>query len=473
MATSHHLRDEPNTADPPSAQLSNEEIRQHLNTILAGDEFYSSKRSSELLRHIVERALAGDVESLKERLLGVEIFHRRSDYDTGTDAIVRVTASDVRRRLVNFYTEHSAQPMRISLPLGSYVPDFIPLGVREAPAATAKPEYRDGGAWNTTMNGPDRIAGKGTIAPLEGRKLHSLGMNVPVVITFCVVIALALGAGWWLRGVSHERGLSEDERNYAFYGDLLGPIGAKAKEETEIALTNPHVLLYLGLNRAGPPLGYSPIDVPVPPGMAAVLNQTANDNQANFPFHHFFVDTSNYTGLGEATAAFGLARLLQATGRSAHLTSARFLNWEAARHEQLVILGAPHESTFVQSTLSAANFTIGYDSIQNAHPAPGEQPSYFKSRRGDVLEDYGLIWMTKSPSGTRILVLAGLSSAGTAGVGEFFSDPERMRPVYKRLRDGSKTSKFPESWQILLRIEAREDVPIKVSPVAMRITEGN
>ena len=473
MATLHHSRDELSTADLPSPQLSIEEIRDHLNTILAGDEFCSSRRSSELLRHIVERALSGDVESLKERLLGVEIFHRRSDYDTSTDAIVRVTASDVRRRLLNFYTEHSAQPMRISLPLGSYVPDFIPLAVRAAPLSTAKQESHDGRAGNATTAGPDPIAGETTRPPLDTARSRSRQMNAAVTLTLCIGMTLALGVGWWLRGVSQERRFSEDERNYAFYDDLLGPIGAKAKEETEIALTNPHVLLYLGLKSAGPPLGDSPIDVPVPTAMAAVLNRTANDNQANFPFHHFFVDTNNYTGLGEATAAFGLARVLQATGRGAHLTSARFLNWEAARQEQLVILGAPHESAFVQSTLAIANFTIGYDSIQNAHPVQGEQPSYSKSRRGNVLEDYGLIWMTKSPSGTRILVLAGLSSAGTAGVGEFFSDPEQMRPVYKQLRDQSKTGKFPESWQVLLRIEAREDVPIKVSPVAMRITEGN
>ena len=471
MATLHHLRDEPGTDDLPLPQPSIEEIRQHLNTILAGDEFCSSRRSSELLRHIVERALAGDVESLKERLLGVEIFHRRSDYDTGTDAIVRVTASDVRRRLVNFYAEHPAQPMRISLPLGSYVPDFIPLAGREISSTTAKLELRDDTV-NKTVSA-NLSAEEGTNADLETEKPHFRGKNLPVALTVCIGMVLALAAGWWLRGVSHGRSFLEDDHNYAFYNDLLGPIGAKAKEETEIALTNPHVLLYLGLKSAGPPLGNSPIDVPVPAAMASVLNQTANDNQADFPFHHFFVDTSNYTGLGEATAAFGLARLLQATGRSAHLTSARFLNWEAARQEQLVILGAPHESAFVQSTLSVANFTIGYDSIQNARPMRGEQASYSKARRGNVLEDYGLIWMTKSPSGTRILVLAGLSSAGTAGVGEFFSDPERMRPIYNQLRDESKTGKFPESWQVLLRIEAREDVPIKVSPVAIRITEGS
>jgi hypothetical protein len=48
-----------------------------------------------------------------------------------------------------------------------------------------------------------------------------------------------------------------------------------------------------------------------------------------------------------------------------------------------------------------------------------------------------------------------------------------MRPIYKQLRAESKTGKFPESWQVLLRIDAREDVPITVTPVAMRIIEGN
>jgi hypothetical protein len=471
MAPQHNLRVEPNIDELASPPLSAEEIRQHLDMILAGDEFNSSRRSSELLRHIVERALAGDVESLKERLLGVEIFHRRSDYDTSTDAIVRVTASDVRRRLVNFYTEHSAQPMRISMPLGSYVPDFILLTPHEVSSPKAKLEFT--AASPTDITGAVDIASEPTISPVETRKPRLFRLTAPVVLALGIGVVLTLVAGWWLRGLYLGRGFLPDDRNYAFYGDLLGPIGAKSPYETEIVLTNPHVLLYLGLNNAGPPLGESPKDVPVPPAMAAVLNQTANDNQANFPFHHFFVDSSNYTGLGEATAAFGLARLLQATGRSAHLTGARFLNWDAARQEQLVILGAPHESAFVQSTLSAANFTIGYDSIHNSHPLPGEQADYPKLGQGGTIEDYGLIWMTKSPSGTRTLVLAGLSSAGTAGVGEFFSDPEQMGPVCKQLRALSKTGTFPESWQVLLRIEVREFVPVKVSPIDVRITQGS
>jgi hypothetical protein len=267
----------------------------------------------------------------------------------------------------------------------------------------------------------------------------------------------------------HERG-AQTNSAYSFYNDLLGPIGLTGPGKTEIALTNPHMLLYLGLNKPGPALGVSPKDIPVPADMAAVLNNSANDNQAEFPYHHFFVDYTNYTGIGEAKAAFGLARTLEATGRTAELTEERFLNWESARQDPLVILGAPHESKFVQDTLSAANFTIGYDSIHNAHPRPGEQTDYSRSRFGGVLEDYGLIWMTQSPSGTRILVLAGLTSAGTAGVGEFFSDPERMKPVYEQLRAAAGSNKFPDSWQVLLRIQAREDVPVSVTPVAVRIT---
>ena len=115
MASLTKLHDEATTAAISTFRRATEEIRQHLDMILAGDEFASSRRSSELLRHIVERALAGDLQNLKERLLGVNIFLRRSDYDTSTDAIVRVTASDVRRRLANYYSEHSAATMRISL----------------------------------------------------------------------------------------------------------------------------------------------------------------------------------------------------------------------------------------------------------------------------------------------------------------------------------------------------------------------
>ena len=276
---------------------------------------------------------------------------------------MRVTANDVRRRLAQFYTRHPIQPLRISLPLGSYVPDFIAASPREpdpplsahvhiSGEASPHPEILPGAA--SYASAVKHSAPEGTPARIHGRFLPGLQYGLGLV--------LAVLLGWWFRSVVHENG-AQTKSAYSFYNDLLGTIGLNGSEKTEIALTNPHVLLYLGLRRPGLELGVSPKDIPVPAEMATVLNKSANDIQADFPYHHFFVDTNNYTGLGEARAAFGLARTLEAMGRNAELTEDRFLNWETARQEPLVILGAPHESKFVQDTLSAANFTIGYDSI--------------------------------------------------------------------------------------------------------------
>src|SRR5579875_2711182 len=78
-------------------------FRKHLAEIVQSAEFRSSPRSAQFLRYICEQALTGHPESLKERSIGVELFGRSAAYDTGEDSIVRVTASDVRKRLSHFY----------------------------------------------------------------------------------------------------------------------------------------------------------------------------------------------------------------------------------------------------------------------------------------------------------------------------------------------------------------------------------
>lgn len=73
MLTKDYLKDA-GTAEKGSAPPDAAHIREHLDVVLASDAFSSSRRASELLQHLVERALAGDSSSLKERLLGIEIF---------------------------------------------------------------------------------------------------------------------------------------------------------------------------------------------------------------------------------------------------------------------------------------------------------------------------------------------------------------------------------------------------------------
>ena len=109
-------------------------VRGHLQEILASDAFKGGKRAQDFLQLVVSHALAGRLDSLRERMLGSEMFGRPVDYDTANDAVVRVKASEVRKRLTQYYQSLSAPPaMRIELPAGSYVPQFY---FETAPAAT-------------------------------------------------------------------------------------------------------------------------------------------------------------------------------------------------------------------------------------------------------------------------------------------------------------------------------------------------
>jgi len=110
-----------------SLPLSQEQaalIREELRAILASDSFSGSKRCQDFLELVVDRALAGDHESLTERFLGARLFGRAIDYETATDSIVRVRASDVRRRLLQYYSSRPSPAVRINLIAGGYIPEF-------------------------------------------------------------------------------------------------------------------------------------------------------------------------------------------------------------------------------------------------------------------------------------------------------------------------------------------------------------
>jgi hypothetical protein len=129
----------PQQESEPSGAPDEASIRAQLDRILASDLFQHSRRYPTLLRYVVEQALAGAAEDLKERTLGVTVFRRNPEYDTSADPVVRTTASEIRKRLEAYYAEPShAGELRIALPVGSYVPEF-----RSAPAPEPLPSAAD------------------------------------------------------------------------------------------------------------------------------------------------------------------------------------------------------------------------------------------------------------------------------------------------------------------------------------------
>jgi serine/threonine-protein kinase len=80
---------------------------------------------SRFLRLVVERTVAGRSHELKERLLGIDVFDRRPDYDPRLDPIVRVEARRLRSKLEEYYrTAGRNAGLRIALPKGAYIPRF-------------------------------------------------------------------------------------------------------------------------------------------------------------------------------------------------------------------------------------------------------------------------------------------------------------------------------------------------------------
>jgi len=102
-----------------------EAIRTQLNRLLAHPLFLNSKRYPVLLAYTVEQTLLGNAAELKERTIGVEAFGRSPDYDVNLDPVVRTSAAEVRRRLVQYYYDpvHAGE-LIIELSPGSYVPSF-------------------------------------------------------------------------------------------------------------------------------------------------------------------------------------------------------------------------------------------------------------------------------------------------------------------------------------------------------------
>jgi hypothetical protein len=120
--------------EPPFSALDAAAIREQLERLLAHPLFSNSKRYPVLLAYTVEETLQGKGADLKERSIGVEVFGRSPSYDANADPVVRITAGEVRKRLMQYYYDstHDGE-LVVELPVGSYVPLFHTVGSAAEP----------------------------------------------------------------------------------------------------------------------------------------------------------------------------------------------------------------------------------------------------------------------------------------------------------------------------------------------------
>lgn len=167
-------------------------VREQLRRLLTHPLFTNSKRYPVLLAYTVEQTLLGHGGELKERTIGIEAFGRDPAYDVNLDPVVRTTAAEVRKRLIQYYysPEHAGE-LIVEMPVGSYVPTF-----RE-PAAAA----------NVVATEPAVADTASAIRELPASK-----KNRRSVLVVSAAITLALLAGFGLGRIRFSRKPSNLER---------------------------------------------------------------------------------------------------------------------------------------------------------------------------------------------------------------------------------------------------------------------
>ncbi|MER8631391.1 tetratricopeptide repeat protein [Mesorhizobium opportunistum] len=181
-------------------------VRETLERLLASETFGRSERARKLIRYLVEREQAGEADRLKGFSIAMDVFGKDGDFDPSTDAVVRVQAGRLRDLLQQYFAnEGVAEPVRIAIPRGGYVPAYelnairLPemanlAGQTEAPAPPSEqPSAAD-------IPSAALLASTAVPEPSVARHLTFFWMAIAVVIAMLGVLILRQGSGALLAG---------------------------------------------------------------------------------------------------------------------------------------------------------------------------------------------------------------------------------------------------------------------------------
>jgi hypothetical protein len=106
----------------PSAVMEEERLELEAVATALGN----SARLVRLITYIGEKYFQGKTDELHEYDIATQVFGRSKDtFNAGEDAIVRVEAHRLRKRLMEYYAgEGKDHPIHLSIPAGTYVPAF-------------------------------------------------------------------------------------------------------------------------------------------------------------------------------------------------------------------------------------------------------------------------------------------------------------------------------------------------------------
>jgi hypothetical protein len=442
------------TARISEAAKHTDELRQHLDEILNGPAFKGSQRSQKFLQYIVDRALLGQFEDLRERNIGKELFGRSAGYDTAEDAIVRVTASDVRKRLHQHYKNAEASSgFMIDVPSGSYVPGFR----YASSSASVVPNGSSTAQQSAEETTADKILPTGGQVPPVGSRLHFSWR----VLALLSLAALVASTTWQLVG-SRFWGGPAPGSNFisAAFGD--------APADILVIVGDDGLLLIEALLR-----------------QRFTLQEYENRKFLNTPE---LVAKKDLQGFWEilssrqmTNAAYlqNLSRIVKAMreqNRNVSVRHARQINARDLRNGNFIFLGsshaipwatlfAVHDSNFEFEAVRGEKWAL----IRNRKPLAGE-PADFEvhvdEKTGKTVS-FALVSLVENNSRTgRALLLAGQTTSATELAGDFLLRSDAVATAFRMLKLPA-SSRLPDL-EMVLRVTEANDVGDSVTLIACR-----
>ncbi|MEO7275311.1 MAG: hypothetical protein ABIX28_16045 [Vicinamibacterales bacterium] len=137
----------------PSSPVSEDRVLGQLAKLLESSAFANAERARSLLKFVVEEAVGGRLDRLKEYTIGAEALGKGDSFDPRTDPIVRAEASRLRGRLERYYASDGlTDPIVVILPKGGYVPRFQERSAAVDPAPPAAgPSAPPGSRWHERL----------------------------------------------------------------------------------------------------------------------------------------------------------------------------------------------------------------------------------------------------------------------------------------------------------------------------------
>jgi hypothetical protein len=506
----------------PGPMPGRTEVLAHLARVLESREFRAARNRARFLEYVITRSLDGADQSLKEYTIGVDVFDRGADFDPRTDGVVRTQAGLVRKHLERYYaTEGQSDLLEIVLPKGHYVP-HVQRRIGTAPSPGLPADASAAAHTGASTGGPaggvptgaptgvptgapagqisiddtvDRVAlfaSGGRLSasrrPFPSRPTSLKPVLIAVALTAIVLTGIAAATGLVrFPGATNPSAAAPD----AVAG--AGPSGVAASGTTARAASlditaspiwgafvapGATTVLAFGIPQffTLPGGGVWIRDTAVNSSPAAASGVAADGHVEALRRRFGALQPAEaYTGIGEAYGVYLLSRFFLGRSHDLRVVRSPTLSWDHLKHDNVIFLTSARFKTLADQLSYPSEFihVVGTPNrVVNLHPAPGEQAEYIAEAAGTSMVDNAIIsvWPGKR-AGRRVLVLSGGHTWGTQAAAEYVTEGDYLRELESHLlacRRRQGLQRHPDFFQVLLRVEIRDNQPVGVRYVAHR-----